>query len=138
MAKKIGSVLEFLSAATADDLAELDKQIATKEAEIAELQATAEREIKPLTELKKLLELRINGPKPRKVRQAKGKPAASTKQPGDGDTIRERVYALLAKRGAMKPAMIIHELDVSDASVYMALKHEWFRKCDEGFEIATT
>lgn len=134
MAKQIRSVLDFLSAATAEDLAELDKQIASKQAELDALRDKMERELKPLTELRKLLELKVHGPKPRKTREPRAKKAAGETS---GETIRDRVYTLLAKRGPMKPAMIIHELDVSDASVYQALKHEWFRKGDDGYEIAT-
>lgn len=109
MAKRIRTMVEFLGGATADDLAELDAEIATKRAAIDAAIAQAEKELKPLIELRKVLDLRINGKKPRKKPERKEKAGLNS-----GGSVRDRAYAILAKSGGpVKPALIASQLNCS-------------------------
>ena len=106
-------LLEALAAAGEQDLAKIS-------AKIDEL----ERELAGLKEAKKLLDRRLNGAPARKPRET---------GEGNGNSLAERIYEVLATVGQATPKAIAHQVGSTPQGVGRALSaSEWFKKLDTG------
>jgi hypothetical protein len=70
---KAPSLLDMLAKAGAGDLAEIDEQIATKQAELDALSKKLVDELAGLLQLRKVVNIRVNGKPPRKKPERKAK-----------------------------------------------------------------
>lgn len=106
------NLLAVLAAAGEEDLAQVTGRIDELEKELAGLK-----------EARKLLDFRLHG-----------KPARSPKEPGEGDgsSLAERIYEVLATVGQATPKQLAAQLHASPQGVGWALRCDWFRKLDSG------
>ena len=134
-------LIDLLAKASAADLAKLDARIADKESELAAVAARIGGELESLKSLRKVIDVKLNGKPARKKPERKAKSAAATTftQPSENGTVRDRIYDYLSKQDRpVRPALIAVAVGCSEPSAYAAVKHEWFRKTPDGYEIART
>lgn len=123
----------LLAGATAADMAEIDQQIAGVNARYDELLAAQKSELSSLKALRKLIDLRLNGPKQRK--------APKPRQPGGapgGAMIKARrnaIARLLAREGAMPTMSIASRCDIPEGSIGAVLKCDWFLASSAGYRL---
>lgn len=129
------SLLELLTQATQDDLAEIDAKITSLESSIEKI----EQEIAGLRVVRKAIGVKLNGKPERKTPTKAGKTGAT--KSAAGITARDRIYDYLSnKKGGVKSAIIAADLQIPIATVYAAVNHEWFSKdiATGAITIATT
>jgi hypothetical protein len=121
-------LLEAIKKASSTDLEAIDSEIAGKQAEIDERVADLDR----LKQLRKTVNVLINGKPPRKTREVKQKPAEA-KLPGvSTEDRRRKVAEYLAKHGASKPMEIAADLEIPGASITFILSTSAFAKTPQG------
>lgn len=106
------NLLAVLAEAGEEDLAQVNERI-----------GQIEKELAGLKEARKLLECRLHG-----------KPARSPKDPGEGDgsSLAERIYEVLATVGKATPKQIAAQLHAAPQGVGRALRCDWFKRLDSG------
>lgn len=132
---------ELVGKATADDLAAIDADIAAKRAEID-----------GLTQLRKLIAVRLGIEEPKKGPGGRPGPRKPRAEVGGGPTHANGVAAtpdrnaavharrvsiarLLSGRGPLFPAVIANELDIEVGNLTYALKSDWFENGNGGWRL---
>lgn len=121
------SLLEAIQKANQSDLDAIDQEIVAKETVLEKHKAEIER----LKELRKTINVVVNGKPPRKVAVKKNKPATTDAAASSNDR-RKKVAEYLAKHGASKPAQIAEDLDIPMGSITFVLSTSAFAKTPSG------
>lgn len=141
--KAATSVVEAVLAADAGSLDEIDSAIAEREREIADKQ----KEIDGLRRIRRAIDVRLNGAKPRKPREAKQKKSKDHGNAGEAESespvesggmkLSERIYDLISREGSMPAMVIAQRLGVRAAVVGMTTATcDWFERRDGEVHIA--
>lgn len=133
--KQAQKLIETLAAAGPEELAAIDEQIAALEQELAGLVADKRKAIDALKRLRAVLDVQLNG-KPAKAKRQK-RAAAESSAGGKQSPVRDKIFSFLSKQEQpVKVKGIAEGLGLTYASVYAAVKHEWFKETQDGYEIA--
>lgn len=133
--KQAQKLIETLAASGAEELSAIDEQIATLEAELEAEAAERRKTIDALKRLRAVLDLQVNGKKPKAAKKPRAAKAAPDGE--GGGRIRDRIFDFLSKQDIpLKPVAIADAIGCSKPSAYAALKHEWFKETPDGYEIA--
>ena len=114
--QKEPGILDLLNKVSADDLAAIDEQIVTKRAEFDEIYKRMDAEILALEQLRKVIDVKLNGKPPRAVRGSKKAAkaaAAATKTdaaPKAESPLLGQIATVLKTSGACKSMTIAKKL----------------------------
>lgn len=138
--KQAQKLIETLAASGPEELAALDEQIAALESELESLVADKRKAIDAMKRLRSVLDVQING-KPVKAKPQRRSAKSSASDDGEGggraSPIRDKIFDFLSKQDIpLRPVQIAEAIGCSKPSVYNALKHEWFKETQDGYEIA--
>jgi hypothetical protein len=128
------TLLDLMARATAADLAEIDQQIAAKETELAEAEKRIGGELDALKQLRKVVDVKLNGKPARKKPERKAKAGVSAASSGNGhagngagpinrlnDGLAGDIVACIKLHGAAFPAAIGRKLDRTEQAVNMSV-----------------
>lgn len=135
-----GRLVGLLGTLTADDLKELDGQIAAKRAEIDRLLAGHRDELAGLVTARALVAKRLGLEEPKRKPGPRKKADGVTPAPagGKGDLRRERqarVARLLGVRGPTPATTIANELEIPLGSITSVLDGPWFMPGPSGYQL---
>lgn len=135
--KQAQKLIETLAAAGPEELAAIDEQIEALEAELAALVTDKRKAIDALKRLRAVLDVQVNGKPTKAKRQKRAAAASGTGGQGKPSPVRDKIFDFLSKQDhPIKVKAIAESTELAYASVYNALKHEWFKETADGYEIA--
>jgi hypothetical protein len=128
--------LDWLTSAQQSDLDEIDAAVAAVEKEIAEKVGRLRGTLESLKQLRRVLEIKVNGPKPHKKHTKKARPVepitAAPSANGDHNTLKLRMARLLGSQGPKTIHDIAAALNVDGRGLMPHARTDWFQRKEDG------
>lgn len=128
-------LIDFVTNATAADLAEIDQEIATVRGPIDQEVGALRGQLSALQALRKVIDLKVNGKKAKGTGQKATNAAAKT---AFHNGQRAKVAALLGKEGPLLASVISNRLGIPDGRALIpVLKCDWFEATSSGYRLTS-